>query len=208
MTPARHYCIMRSLLLSVAILSAHVSPAFAEASEPPFVGAQVFIEPGQTPEQIDGWFAQLAKHDMRVCRIRMFENYMRKPDGGWDFTLFDHAFRAAEKHQIRIFATLFPATPFDDVGGFKFPRTEAHQAEVAEYIKNVVNHFKQFSPLHGWVLVNEPGSGKAPDEPLTREHFKQWQARQTPPDPRTDVYQTLDFAAERFLVDHTAGSLH
>ena len=203
MTLARHYWIMRFLLLSAAILAAQVTPAFAKAPEPPFVGAQVFIEPGQTPEQIDGWFAQLAKHDMRFCRIRMFENYMRKPGGGWDFSLFDHAFRSAEKHQVRIFATLFPATPFDDVGGFKFPRTEAHQAEVAEYVKNVVNHFKQFNSLHGWVLVNEPGSGKAPDEPLTREHFTQWQARQTPPEPRTDVYQALDFSAERFLVDHT-----
>ncbi|MEO8617695.1 MAG: beta-galactosidase trimerization domain-containing protein, partial [Luteolibacter sp.] len=95
-----------------------------------------------------------------------------------------------------------PATSFEDVGGFKFPRTEAHQAEVADYIKNVVTHFKQFSSLYGWVLVNEPGSGKPPDEPLTRENFKQWQIRQAATEPPATGYQGLEFASERFLLDH------
>lgn len=187
------------VVFTVLCLSSHA----AETLQTPLVGAQVFIEPGQTPEQIEGWFAMLEDHDMKLARIRMFENYMRTPDGGWDFSLFDHAFRAAEKHHVKILGTLFPSTPFEDVGGFKFPRTEAHQAEIADYIQNAVTHFKKFSSLYGWVLVNEPGSGKAPDEPLTREHFKQWQARQSTPAERRNAYQTLGFDAERFLVDHT-----
>jgi len=66
----------------------------------PFIGAQVFIEPGQTPEEIDTWFRVLKENHFSVCRIRMFESYMKKEDGSWDFTLFDNAFRSAEKHGI------------------------------------------------------------------------------------------------------------
>lgn len=196
---------MKSFFLSATISAAlSLSTHAAEPFEAPLIGAQVFIEPGQTPEQIDGWFAMLEKHDMKLARIRMFENTMRTPDGGWDFSLFDHAFRAAEKHHVKVLGTLFPATSFEDVGGFKFPRTEAHQAQVADYVRNAVTHFKQFSSLDGWVLVNEPGSGKPPlDEPLTREHFKQWQARQSPPDKQRHGYQVLGFETERFLVDNT-----
>jgi beta-galactosidase len=190
------------LLLAITGTTLIFSSSAAERLETPLVGAQVFIEPGQTQKQIESWFALLEKHDMKLARIRMFENYMRTPDGGWDFSLFDHAFRAAEKHHVKLLGTLFPTTPFTDVGGFKYPRTEAHQAEIADYIKSAVTHFKQFSSLYGWVLVNEPGSGKPPDEPLTREHFKQWQARQTPV-LRKHGYRVFEFESERFHLDHT-----
>lgn len=85
------------------------------------IGAQVFIEPGQTAEEIDLWFRLLKENNMTVCRIRMFESYMRKSDGTWDFGLFDMAFRSAEKYGIKIFGTFFPLTDKTDIGGFKFP---------------------------------------------------------------------------------------
>ncbi|MDP4289609.1 MAG: hypothetical protein Q8908_00855, partial [Bacteroidota bacterium] len=53
--------------------------------ETPLIGAEVFIEPGQTPQEIDTWFKRLKESHMTVTRIRMFENYMHKADGSWDF---------------------------------------------------------------------------------------------------------------------------
>ena len=117
-------------------------------SETPLIGAQVFIEPGQTPEEIDTWFRILQENQLPICRIRLFENYTRTPEGGWDFSLFDQAFQAAEKYSIKILGTLFPATPFTDVGGFKFPRTAAHLEEVAIYIQNLVTHFCTSPTMH------------------------------------------------------------
>ncbi|MCK4854789.1 MAG: hypothetical protein KAT31_11015, partial [Bacteroidales bacterium] len=64
----------------------------------PRVGAQVFIEPGQTVAEIDTWFSIMNKYGLDICRIRLYESYMRKPDGTWDFTLFDLAYEAAEKY--------------------------------------------------------------------------------------------------------------
>lgn len=74
----------------------------------------------------------------------MFENYMRKADGTWNFTLFDRAFEAAEKYDIKVYANLFPYTTFDDVGGFKFPETQEHLESIANYIKHVAEHFKKY----------------------------------------------------------------
>ncbi|MCX6239227.1 MAG: beta-galactosidase trimerization domain-containing protein [Bacteroidia bacterium] len=141
----------------------------------PFVGAQVFIEPGQTPEEIDTWFRVLEENHFTVCRIRMFESYMKKQDGTWDFTLFDNAFRSAEKHGIKVFGTIFPYTEKTDIGGFKFPRDEAHLQSIALFIKQLTTHFVQFKSLYGWVLINEPGvGGKIPWTEFTKSKYNEW----------------------------------
>jgi len=146
----------------------------------PFIGAQVFIEPGQTPEEIDKWFRLLRDNNFTFCRIRMFESYMKKADGGWDFTLFDNAFRSAEKYGINVFGTIFPYTEKTDIGGFKFPRDEAHLQSIALFIKELTTHFTQFRSLYGWVLINEPGvGGKIPWTDFTRNKFTEW--KQTHP---------------------------
>lgn len=75
------------------------------------IGAEVFIEPGQTPEEIDLWFRRLQEAGMTVTRIRLFETYMHKPDGKWDYTLFDEAYKAADKYGIKITATSSPPRP-------------------------------------------------------------------------------------------------
>ncbi len=141
----------------------------------PFIGAQVFIEPGQTPEEIDTWFRVLKENHFTVCRIRMFESYMKKQDGTWDFSLFDNAFRSAEKHGIKVFGTIFPYTEKTDIGGFKFPRDEAHLQSIAEFIKQLTTHFSQFKSLYGWVLINEPGvGGKIPMTEFTKNKLSEW----------------------------------
>lgn len=141
----------------------------------PFFGAQVFIEPGQSPEEIDGWFRTMKENNFSVCRIRMFESYMRNDSAGWNFTLFDHAFRSAERHGIKVYATLFPRTDKTDIGGFKFPSHDKHLAEIAYYIKETVTHFKSSPALRGWVLINEPGTGgDIPWNEFTRQRYKEW----------------------------------
>ena len=168
----------------------------------PLIGAQVIIEKGQTPQEIETFFQRLHENRMNICRIRMFEAYMHKSDGSWDFSLFDTAFRSAEKYNIKIFATLFPATSFSDIGGFKFPQDEIHFANVKEYIRHVVCHFKKFSSLYGWVLVNEPGvSGKIPPGTFTSNHFENWKLQHKQIHSSLK-YPVLDFNQEKFLLDY------
>lgn len=168
----------------------------------PMIGAEVFIEPGQTPEEIEGWFRIMRENGMTITRIRMFESYMHQPDDSWDFTLFDYAFKAGEKYNIKIYVNLFPATSFTDVGGFKFPTSEENLASIANYIRHLVLHFKQFKSLYGWVPINEPGNEKFPQDEFAEKAFAEWKSRQVKPTYNSNGYQHFDFAEERFLVDY------
>ncbi len=79
-------------------------------AEVPLIGAQVIIEPGQSPEEIETWFRVMKHNGLGVCRTRRFEMHMHKPDGTWDFSQFDVAFKMGEKSGICVFATIFPSS--------------------------------------------------------------------------------------------------
>ena len=192
--------------LTLAALTPLCLPA-ADNTCLPQIGAQVFIEPGQTAKDIDDWFRILEENEMTVCRIRMFETHMRKPDGTWDFSLYDEAFRAAERHQVNVFATLFPAD--DTVGGFKYPKIEAHLLEIAGYVQGLVTHFKTFPALYGWVLQNEPGTGGSyPDNDLSRRIRKEWQAARPKSTYSSKGFKEAHFDYEEFQRYYTTWFLN
>ena len=189
-------------LICICIIICFGQILSAQNNSVPEIGAEVFIEPGQTPQEIDTWFKRLKESHMTVTRIRMFETYMHNADGSWDYTLFDLAFKAGEKYGIKIYANLFPATSFTDVGGFKFPRDQKHLESIAGYIKNVVTHFRQFKSCYGWVPINEPGSGKYPEEEFSKDKFNEWKKQQPISSYNSKGYEHLDFSSDRFLVDY------
>lgn len=162
------------------------------------IGAEVFIEPGQEAEEIDLWFLRLKEAGMTVTRIRLFETYMHRADGTWDFSLFDVAYRAGDKYGIRIYGNLFPATDFTDLGGLKFPEDEDHLGAIERYVANVVTHFKQFKSCFGWVPVNEPGVGHFPQEQFATDKYREWKAAQAKTQYDSNGYDHFDFADERF----------
>ena len=164
---------LKILSLSIVIVM-NCLTTNAQSNLVPFVGAEVFIEPGQTAAEIDTWFKVLKEQQFTVCRIRMFESYMKKSNGTWDFSLFDNAFRSAEKYGIKVFANPFYYTEKTDIGGFKYPRDEAHLASMALFLKEMTLHFSQFSSLAGYVLINEPGGGALPKTNYTKARFEEW----------------------------------
>lgn len=166
----------------------------------PFIGAQVFIEPGQTEEQTEQLFETLEDSGMTACRIRMFESYMRQEDGTWDFSLFDPAFDSAQKHGVGIWCTFFPATSKTDIGGWKFPYDQAQQDSFAEFIKALVTHYKDHPALKGWVLINEPGIGELPDSPFIDAKYAEWKAAQPVNEFKPNGYPVLmDTSESRFI---------
>lgn len=175
----------------------------------PFVGAQVFIEPGQTSSQIDGWFKTMAENGMTMCRIRMFESYMKQSDGSWDFSLFDMAFQSAARHGVRVYATLFPATVKTDIGGWKFPTDDKQKTSFASYIKALVTHYKEFSALAGWVIINEPGTdGKYPQTDFVDKARTQWNGLHPERDYKENGYPVLmTVRDQQFIYDFTADFL-
>ena len=197
---------MKWIALLVSLFTSLCAYAAPDAALPQ-IGAQVFIEPGQTAKDVDDWFRILEANEMTVCRIRMFETHMRKPGGTWDFSLYDEAFRAAERHHVNVFATLFPAD--ETVGGFKYPKSEAHLTEIAEYVKQLVTHFKAFPALYGWVLQNEPGTGGSyPDNDLSRRLRKEWQDARPKADYTSKGFKEANFDYEEFQRYYTTWFLN
>lgn len=190
------------VILNITIFQSVFSVEISNKSLP-LVGAQVIIESGQSAAEIESLFEILENNNMNICRIRMFESYMHDGNGTWDFSTFDTAFRAAERHNIAIIATLFPMVEFTNIGGFKFPDSDAHLASIAEYIKQVVGHFKHYKSLYGWVLMNEIGSGKAPfAKSFTTQKFSKWQKNDTVKEFNTAGKPIMQFREERFLLDY------
>ncbi len=173
------------MLSGVFILMNH--PSALHAANRPLLGAQIWIEPGQTPEQIGHWFKTLADKQMPVTRLFMMWNYLEPQSGEWDFSLYDQAFRAAEKYDVKIVATLTahhgPAHRgfyYQSQGGsIVSSREQMQQAEV--YIAKVVGHYKNSPALDTWMLMNEPGQPPSGD-PLAVERFRTW---------LKDKYQTV-----------------
>lgn len=164
----------------------------------PMFGAQVFVEPGQTEAETEQWFKTMHENGMSICRIRMFESYMHRPDGSWDFSLFDRAFRMAEKYNIRVMGTFFPLTEKTDIGGWKFPKDDAQLNSFAEYISQLTKHFKQFKSLYAWVLINEPGGGLKDNE-FSRKMRRLWDEQHQQPEYLPNGYPVLvDLQTERF----------
>ncbi|MGA3129873.1 MAG: alpha-amylase family protein [Terracidiphilus sp.] len=171
----------REVLLSTMALLGACS---VYAENRPSLGAEVWIEPGQTPSQIDAWFRDLAESNMPVARLFLMWPYLESAPNEWDFTLYDAAFRAAEKYHIKIVATLTPSglPPFLGGNGSQgggVPPTEKDKQLAAAYIAKVVGHYRSSTALDTWLLVNEPGEGPA-SNPAAIAAFRKWLAKQYP----------------------------
>lgn len=192
---------MRYFIFILALLL--VAPVFSvaqplERDGAPFIGAQVFVEPGQTDAQVDGWFRTLRDNGMGVCRIRMFESYMADGRGGYDFSLFDRAFKAAEKYGIKVYATLFPETDRTDIGGWKYLYDSLQLNGFARFIEAVAVHFRTSPALQGWVLLNEPGQSRLPDSPFIRMAREGWMEDNPLPDFTPDGYPVRGTGVSRW----------
>lgn len=190
---------LSALIVLLAAVITHSSSA-ADRSSLPVIGAQVFIEPGQTKENIEDWFDMLAQAGMQVCRIRLHESHVNN-GGHWDFSLYDYAFDCAAKNGIKIFVTLFPNDSKRSVGGEKFPESKKHFKEVGIYIDKAVEHYKNHPALYAWVIQNEPGvGGIIPDNEFTDSARAQWQKRQI--QSADDGFIKNSYDDEKFLLEY------
>jgi beta-galactosidase len=156
--------------------------ATAAAQTAPQLGAQIWIEPGQTSQEIDVWFAQLESAHMPAVRLFMMWTYLETAPEKWDFSLYDAAFRAAEKHHVRIVATLTPNGPplfrgGDGSQGRDIVKTPKDTAAAVVYLQNIVERYRSSPALDTWLLVNEPGQRPTPT-PNAVAAFRIWAAKQ------------------------------
>jgi beta-galactosidase len=167
-------------MMLVGVMTAGGAPAVAQSG--PQLGAQIWIEPGQTPAEIDAWFAQLESSHMPVARLFMMWTYLEIAPDQWDFSLYDAAFRAAEKHHVHIVATLTPNGPplfrgGDGSQGRDILKTSKDVTAASAYLQKVVERYRSSPALDTWLLVNEPGQ-KPTVTPNAVAAFRLWAAKE------------------------------
>lgn len=156
-------------------------PAQGQAQVPE-IGAQVWVEPSMSNEQIDQVFAQMEQHGMKTCRLFVMWNYIEKQPNQWDWRIYDAAFASAKQHHIKVCPTLMATTSVpahrDEVyhhiiqaGGIWKNSQQKDQSQV--YIQKLVQRYKDHKQLHSWILHNEPGQFPE-DAPLAIDRFRIW----------------------------------
>jgi beta-galactosidase len=149
-----------------------INRVMSQVQKIPVIGAQIWIEPGQTSEDCDLWFKILAEHHMPCARLWLMWNYIEIEPDIWDFTLYDQAFNAAVKYGVKIQATLTAnnGPAHEDESYWYHNQGESistrmdQLTEAEKYIRKAVEHFKMHPALEYWWLQNEPGQAATHDE--------------------------------------------
>ncbi|MBC8011232.1 MAG: beta-galactosidase, partial [Burkholderiales bacterium] len=154
-----------------------VAPAVPAAPAAPHspLGAQIWLEPDDSAARVDQLCAHAAASGLGWLRIFLMWPWIERTPEQWDFTVFDHVFAAAEKHGLKIKATLTansgpawigtPAT-LHSVSGFLSPD---QRAPMQRYIEKCVQRYVGSPALAQWILWNEPaGGGDRTPETLAR----------------------------------------
>ena len=145
------------------------------------VGAEVWIEHGQTTEEVNMWFKRMADNKMHSARIFLMWNYLEVAPGKYDFTIADRAFEAAKKYGVEIEATLFCTHAPAFYGSQYEYRTQRHtllwsrdiQAKSAKFIEACVTRYRNHPSLGAWWILNE-ARGFTATSPLAVEFTQEW----------------------------------
>jgi hypothetical protein len=145
------------------------------------LGCQVWLEPDDSAARVELLFAAAAESGLGWVRLFLMWPWIEEQPGAWDFGVFDLAFDAAVRHNIRIKATLtansgpwWLGTPsmLHSHTGFLSPD---QRAPMEQYIRACVSRYAEHAGLGQWILWNEPNSG-GDRTPETLAHWQRWLA--------------------------------
>jgi beta-galactosidase len=98
---------------------------------------------------------------MPVARIFIVWDYVQVGPDRWDFSLYDAAFRSAEKYKVKIAATLTASDAPSFLNHFHTGTAAERKRISSDYLAKVVERYKGSVALDTWLLQNEPGAGTA-----------------------------------------------
>jgi beta-galactosidase len=145
----------------------------------PDIGAEIWIEPGNTKEQIFQWMEIAAQHQMSVVRIFAMWTHVEAEKDVWNFDIYDWIFEAAEKYGIKMQVTLNANQPPAHYGRQHWSIThtsaifsdERILPSAAKYIERMVKRYRNSPAMETWWLMNEP-TGYTPFDDYAFSRFK------------------------------------
>lgn len=131
-----------------------------------YLGCQIWVEPDDSPERIDGLVRQAAETGFGWLRTFLMWPFIEAEPGKWDFAAYDLLFDAAAKYGIKLKATLTANSGPWHIGtpsvlhshtGFL---NEGQWPAMERYIEQCVTRYRAHPALGQWILWNEPSSAR------------------------------------------------
>jgi len=144
------------------------------------IGAEIFLDPSQTREDIQKHFARMKEVGLTVARMFIIWDHVEHRPGEWKFDLYDHAYDAAAANGMHVLTTLCPEDPPGWMRRTPFwhsklvLNTPELRERAAEYLQRVVSHFKDHPAQGPWSLANEPAGLAQQFDAPTLQQFGQW----------------------------------
>lgn len=126
------------------------------------IGAQIFLDPDHTKEEIEMHFARMKEVGLTLVRVFIIWDHVERQQGEWRFDLYDHAYDAAAANGISILTTLCPEDPpgWTQQTPFYHSKLLLNTPELrergAEYVRRIVTRYKDHPAQGPWSLGNEP----------------------------------------------------
>jgi beta-galactosidase GanA len=174
----------RGFLISVAAGRLAITRAARAARQPasilskPRLGAEFFLNNGETRDNVFRHFQLMAETGLTIARIFTIWDQIEPEEGKWDFNCYDWIYDAAARNGILIANTLCSEDPPGWMGTAPFYHQWADLSNPRlpfseTYIEKVVTRYKSHPAQGVWLLQNEPGI-RGGAEPYVLAAYARW----------------------------------
>ncbi len=127
----------------------------------PRIGSMLFINRGDTAEDIRRWVGQMARARLQLLRLFVFWDQVEPREGDWDWSRFDVVFDEAARYRRGVIPTLFAQSPpgwMRKTGGCQSvgDLDDAEYWERAmDYTRRLVTRWREHPALDSYIPWNE-----------------------------------------------------
>ena len=127
------------------------------------MGSQLYVNRGDTVEQIRAWVDRMHDSRMRIIRLFLLWDLIEPREGTFTWEQYDAVFERAAECGMGVVPTLMCVSP---PGWMRASRGSqsvvdlddpAYWRVALEHVKTVAAHYEDAPALHSWILWNEPG---------------------------------------------------
>jgi beta-galactosidase len=143
------------------------------------IGTEIFLDPSHTRAEVQMHFHRMKEVGISLARVFVIWDHVERKQGQWNFDLYDAAYDAAAANGIPMLTTLCPEDPpgWTHQAPFYHAKlivnTPEYRRHAAEYLRRVVDRYKNHPAQGPWSLANEPGLPESFDD-ATMQEFRAW----------------------------------
>lgn len=133
------------------------------------IGSMLWVTLNEPREEIEKDVRGMMENRLEIARLFMNPGTVKRPDGTYDFTVWDDVFSLSEKYGLKLTPTLSSLTvPKGTAEDYQKEREALKACN-----KEIVARYAASPALHSWILQNEPNVSVVPNA-VTLPLFRRW----------------------------------